>query len=50
MILVCVPSGRGNWSPATFAVEGTRISPLLVKVGGTFLFAGIVWRIRTIEV
>lgn len=45
MTLVLKPRGRGNWTPLTVTIEGSRAQALLFQVGATFVLAGHSFRI-----
>lgn len=39
-MLVLKPRGSGNWSAITMAIEGKRVSPVLVRVGAFIVIGG----------
>lgn len=41
-MLICKPKGRGNWKQIVVAVEGQRVSPLLVRAGQVLTLGGVV--------
>ncbi len=45
MMLILKPKGRGNWAAITIAIEGARVSPLLIRVGQMVPLGGVMWRI-----
>ena len=44
-MIVLKPKGRGNWTTVLMALDGVRVSPLLIRAGHTFTLGGVVWRI-----
>lgn len=44
-MLILKPKGRGNWTSIVLAVEGKRLSPLLIRVGQLIPLGGVTWRI-----
>jgi hypothetical protein len=47
-MLVLRPVGRGNWAPLIVAIEGTRASPLLIRVGQVIPIGGVQFRISKV--
>ena len=50
MTLVLKLKGRGNWTSVVMALDGVRVSPLLIRAGQTFTLGGVVWRICEVRV
>lgn len=47
--VVAVPVGRGRWAELTITYTGRQVLPLIdVRVGATFEFGGVRWRIRRV--
>lgn len=44
-MLICKPKGRGNWKSIVVSIEGSRVSPLLIRVGEVLTLGGIAFRI-----
>lgn len=45
MILTLRPVGRGNWKTLTISVEGSRATPLLVRINDRIPLGGITYRV-----
>jgi hypothetical protein len=49
VILFLKPKGPGNWRTTVMSIDGAHVQPMLVKVGTTFVFGGVVFRICRVE-
>lgn len=48
MTVVCVPVGRGRWSPLRLQYAGPQLAPFTCRVGERFELGGLVWRVREV--
>lgn len=48
-MLTLRPIGRGNWTTVTMMIQGTRATPLLVRVGDKVPVGGIVFRVVRVQ-
>jgi len=48
VIVILRPKGRGNWRPVTMAIEGSRVSPLLIRRGQLVPLGGVVFKVSRV--